>query len=141
MNFPRKCDNPAAMQALGRDLAGELEAGGVVGLNGDLGAGKTELVKGLAAGMGCEEVVTSPTFALLHEYRAGTRNLYHFDFYRAGSGEDILALGWDELLEEPASVVIVEWAEKFAEILPAQALRLRVEILSLEERLVLCEGS
>ena len=75
MDFPLKCDNPGAMQALGRDLAGELAAGGVVGLDGDLGAGKTELVKGLAAGMGCEGAVTSPTFAILQEYRAGARNL------------------------------------------------------------------
>ena len=140
MDFPLKCDNPGAMQALGRDLAGELASGGVVGLDGDLGAGKTELVRGLAAGMGCEGEVTSPTFAILQEYRAGARNLYHFDFYRVGSGEEILALGWDELLEEPASVVIVEWAEKFAGVLPSKALRLRIEILSPEERLVLCEG-
>ena len=64
------------MQALGRDLAGELTNGGVIGLDGELGAGKTELVKGLASGVGHGGPVTSPTFTLLHEYRMGVRALY-----------------------------------------------------------------
>ena len=128
------------MQALGRDLAGELGAGAVVGLDGDLGAGKTEFVKGLAAGMGFEGVVTSPTFTLLHEYEAGARTLCHFDFYRVERREEILALGWDELLEEPDSVLVVEWAGKFPELLPPGALRLRVEMQPSGERRLLCDS-
>ncbi len=141
MDFPCECKNPCAMQALGRDLAGELGAGAVVGLDGDLGAGKTEFVKGLAAGMGFEGVVTSPTFTLLHEYKAGERVLYHLDFYRVECGEEILALGWDELLEEPTSVLVVEWAGKFAELLPPKTLRLRVEMQPSGERRVLCDSA
>ncbi|MCH2064084.1 MAG: tRNA (adenosine(37)-N6)-threonylcarbamoyltransferase complex ATPase subunit type 1 TsaE [Roseibacillus sp.] len=141
MDFPRECRNPGAMQALGRDLAGELAGGAVVGLDGDLGAGKTEFVKGLAAGMGFGGVVTSPTFTLLHEYEAGARTLYHLDFYRVGHGEEILALGWDELLEEPTGVVVVEWAGKFPELLPPEALRLRVEMQPSGERQLLCDSA
>ena len=124
------------MQALGRDLAGELIAGMVVGLDGDLGAGKTEFVKGLAAGMGFGGVVTSPTFTLLHQYEAKLGTLYHFDFYRVERGEEILELGWDEFLEEEASGLVVEWAGKFAELLPPETLRLRIEIAPSGERRV-----
>ena len=99
MDFPRKCENPGKMRALGHELARELTPRTVIGLDGELGAGKTELVKGLAAGMGHEGVVTSPTFTLLHEYPAGKRVLYHLDFYRMEAEQEALALGWDDLLE------------------------------------------
>ncbi len=129
MDFPRKCDNPAEMRALGRELGRELQPGAVIGLDGDLGAGKTEFVKGLAAGIGHEGLVTSPTFTLLHEYPASSRVLYHLDFYRVEAAEEILALGWDDLLEDPEGVVAVEWAGKFAALLPSGALRLRFDLV------------
>jgi|TARA_B100001964_G_scaffold220330_2_gene263284 tRNA threonylcarbamoyladenosine biosynthesis protein TsaE len=124
------------MQALGRDLAGELTNGGVIGLDGELGAGKTELVKGLAAGVGHAGPVTSPTFTLLHEYRMGVRTLYHFDFYRVERAEDILRLGWDDLVEESGSILAVEWASRFPELLPEGALRVNLQILPGEARRV-----
>ena len=111
MDFPRKCDNPVEMRALGHELAQEVEPGLVIGLDGDLGAGKTEFVKGLAAGMGYEGLATSPTFTLLHEYASGKRVLYHLDFYRVEGEQEVLALGWDELLEDPAGVVVVSGLE------------------------------
>ena len=129
MDFPRKCENPGKMRDLGHELAQELTPGTVIGLDGELGAGKTELVKGLAAGMGHEGVVTSPTFTLLHEYPAGKRVLYHLDFYRMEAEQEALALGWDDLLEDPEGVVAVEWAGKFAGLLPAGTLRLRVTLM------------
>ena len=103
MDFPRECEDPCALQALGRALAGAMTDGGVVGLDGELGAGKTEFVKGLADGLGCEDIVTSPTFTLLHEYRASAATLYHLDFYRIERAEEIIAVGWYALLEEPGA--------------------------------------
>jgi len=117
------------MQALGRALARDLPPGAVVGLDGDLGAGKTELVKGLAVGVDYFGVVTSPTFTLLHEYRGGRRPLFHFDFYRVERAEEILDLGWDELIEE-GGLCAVEWAERFPGLLPPGALRLGITISS-----------
>ena len=128
MDFPQECTDPSALRALGGALAGIMAEGGVIGLDGELGAGKTELVKGLAAGLGCPGVVTSPTFTLLHEYQAPTGTLYHFDFYRIEKQEEILAVGWDELLEEPRAVVAVEWAGRFPELLPPGCLRLQLEV-------------
>lgn len=126
MEGPRQCADAAAMRALGRELGRELRGGAVVGLDGELGAGKTELVKGLAAGLGFDGAVTSPTFTLLHEYRGGRLPLFHFDFYRVGQAAEILDLGWDELAEE--GVIAVEWAERFPELLPEGTLRLAIEI-------------
>ena len=128
MDFPRKCDNPAEMRALGHEFGREVQPGAVIGLDGDLGAGKTEFVKGLAAGIGHEGLVTSPTFTLLHEYPAASLVLYHLDFYRVEAAQEILALGWDDLLEDPEGVVAVEWSGKFAALLPCGALRLRVDL-------------
>lgn len=137
MDFPRNCENPSEMRALGRELACELGSGAVIGLDGDLGAGKTEFVKGLAAGLGYEGVVTSPTFPLLHEYTASLCVIYHLDFYRMESEREILSLGWDELLEDPEGVVVVEWASKFAGLLPAGTLRLRLDLTPEGDRRIL----
>ena len=128
MDFPRECEDPCALQALGRALAGAMTDGGVVGLDGELGAGKTEFVKGLADGLGCEDIVTSPTFTLLHEYRASAATLYHLDFYRIERAEEIIAVGWDALLEEPGAVVAVEWAGRFPDLLPPDCIRLQLEV-------------
>ena len=126
MEFLRECADAESMQAFGAQLAG---VAGVIGLDGELGAGKTELVKGVARACGFEGVVSSPTFALLQEYRCPQLVIYHLDFYRVESAEEVLSLGWDELLDEPGSLVIVEWASRFPELLPGDALRLQLEIL------------
>ena len=102
----------------GRKLAGELRAGDVVALCGQLGAGKTQATKGLVLGLGSEAPVTSPTFTLLHEYSQGRLPVFHFDFYRMEAAEEVLTVGWDDILDEPG-VVIVEWADLFPELLPA----------------------
>ena len=93
--------------------------GGVIALSGELGAGKTELVKGIASGLGLDAEVTSPTFTLVHEY-GGDPPLFHFDFYRIDDPEEILAIGWDEYLEA-GGICVVEWAEKFPELIPPHA--------------------
>ncbi len=106
-----------ATMAAGERLAAGLGAGAVVALTGGLGAGKTHFTKGLVRGLGGTEEVTSPTFTLVHEYRGGRLPLFHFDFYRMDSAEEVLTVGWDDILDEPG-VVIIEWADLFRELLP-----------------------
>lgn len=105
--------------AWGAALGGRLAAGAVLALNGPMGSGKTHLVKGIAGGLKVppDEPVTSPTFVLLREY-TGRLPLYHFDAYRLGSAEELAALGLDDLLREASGVVVVEWADRFPELLP-----------------------
>ncbi len=86
-------------------------------LRGDLGAGKTTLVKGIAQAMGTPaDEVTSPTFTLVHEYAGTTRKLYHLDLYRLEREEELLALGMEEIEADPEALVLVEWGEKFPSI-------------------------
>ena len=101
----------------GLTLAESLQAGDVVALCGQLGAGKTQATKGIVAGLGSQADVTSPTFTLVHEYTDGRLPVFHFDFYRMEQSGEVLTLGWDEILDEPG-VVIVEWADLFPELLP-----------------------
>jgi len=124
----RVVGNEAEMEALGVSLAAELAAGGVLALVGGLGAGKTRLAKGLARGAGYSGEVTSPTFSLVHEYRGGRLPLFHFDLYRLKSADELLAIGWDEFLDEPG-ILIVEWADLFPELLPPETRWLRFEVL------------
>lgn len=107
------------MMKLGAAAARLATAGSVIGLVGDLGAGKTHWVKGFVAKMGCVAEVTSPTFGLVHEYRGGRMPVSHFDFYRLGSAEELIAMGWDEYLEA-GGVVVAEWADKFPSIMPPE---------------------
>ena len=110
--------SPAETFAHGREIAATLRAGDVLALDGDLGAGKTHFVKGIAAGLGCEGDVTSPTFTLVHEYTGGRLPLFHFDFYRLESGDEVLRIGLDDYLGA-GGVLVIEWAGKFPAVLPA----------------------
>src|SRR5580692_5204094 len=100
--------------AFGRSLVNILAPPKLVLLQGDLGAGKTTLVKGIAAGFGSgeEEDVTSPTFTLVHEYRGQRANLYHIDLYRVDTPRQLETLGLDDLISSN-SVLLIEWGEKF----------------------------
>ena len=110
--------------ALGRTVAATLRRGDVLALCGDLGAGKTHFVKGVAAGLGASASVTSPTFTLIHEYRGGRLPLYHFDFYRLEDDDEALKIGLDEYLDGDGACVI-EWADKFPALLPPHTRWLR----------------
>src|ERR1041385_1286353 len=100
---------------LGRRLAAELKPGSIVLLRGDLGAGKTTMVKGIAEGFQAAkaEDVTSPTFTLIHEYRGPAVTLYHIDLYRIDTQRELDTLALDDLMT-PQSILLIEWGEKFA---------------------------
>jgi len=104
--------------AFGREIAAGLGAGDTLALVGDLGAGKTHLTKGIVAGLGCAAAVTSPTFSIVHEYAGGRLPVFHFDFYRLESAEELLNIGWDDYLDA-VGIAVVEWADKFPDLLPA----------------------
>ena len=90
--------NPEQTFELGRSYAAQLRAGDVLALDGDLGAGKTQFIKGVAAGLAHDVTVTSPTFTLVHEYTGGRLPLFHFDFYRLESADEVLRIGLDDYL-------------------------------------------
>lgn len=106
-------------------LAERLLPGSVVALHGDLGAGKTCFVQGLAAGLGCDAPATSPTFALLHEYRGGPFPLYHADLYRIESIGEFLSAGLLDYLDGDG-VMAIEWAERIAPLLPRYTIHVRL---------------
>jgi tRNA threonylcarbamoyladenosine biosynthesis protein TsaE len=124
----REVSTEEEMMALGREIGVALSGGEVIGLVGPLGAGKTHLVKGLARGLGCDSGVTSPTFTLVHEYGGGRCPLYHFDFYRVEREEEFLEIGWEEYLDAGDGVVVVEWADRFEELMPEGTSWWRIEL-------------
>lgn len=97
---------------------------GCVSLEGPLGAGKTHLVKAVASRLGISEPVSSPTFTLLHSYSSGERPLHHSDWYRLESAGEVLGLGLEEYLGD--GIVMIEWGDKFASLLPSGTLRIRI---------------
>ena len=108
--------------AAGRDLASHLSAGSIVLLFGDLGAGKTAFVRGLAEGLGVlADDVSSPTFTIMQEYRGGRLPLYHVDLYRLDNESQLTNIGWDDLIAEHA-LVLVEWPERAGSRMPADHL-------------------
>ena len=121
--------------AFGRSLAAELSPPLIVLLRGDLGAGKTTVVKGIAEGFGAAraEDVTSPTFTLVHEYRGPDITLYHIDLYRIDTQRDLETLGLDDLLT-PNSVLLIEWEEKFPRLQRDQNLEITLERVGETER-------
>jgi tRNA threonylcarbamoyladenosine biosynthesis protein TsaE len=104
--------SPSDTAALGEAWGRTVQPGRVIGLCGDLGAGKTQLVKGLARGLGIKERVHSPTFALVNVYSGGRLTLFHLDLYRLDLPEQIVAAGLEEYLR-PTGVTVIEWAERW----------------------------
>ena len=108
-------------EALGRALAQHLTPGTVVAFTGDLGAGKTAFVRGMAQGLGIAQRVTSPTFTIVNEYEGGRLPLFHFDMYRLGSADDLFDIGWEDFLRR-GGVCAVEWSETVQEALDADTI-------------------
>jgi tRNA threonylcarbamoyladenosine biosynthesis protein TsaE len=129
--------SPEETIALGRELAAELAPPKVVLLRGDLGAGKTTLVKGIAAGFSAAapEDVTSPTFTLIHEYRGPRASLFHIDLYRIDTQRELETLGLDDLISEN-SVLLIEWGEKFARFVKERDVEIALERVGESERRV-----
>ena len=126
-------NSPGETEAIGRRAAKEIHAGSVLALKGHLGCGKTMFVKGLVAGLGSRDDVTSPTFTILHEYRGGRLPVYHFDFFRVENRESIERLGIDDYLFGDG-VSVIEWADRFPEFIPEQARWIVFEIKSQTQR-------
>jgi tRNA threonylcarbamoyladenosine biosynthesis protein TsaE len=126
----------AETKAIGARLAEKIQAGDVLALVGDLGAGKTQFVKGLGEGLGSTEVVTSPTFTLVHEYQGNRLRIYHLDFYRIESLAALRAIGFDEIIFGDG-VSVIEWADRFADAIPPRARWINFEIVSDDQRRIL----
>lgn len=133
-------NDAAATQSVGEALAAGIAPGQVIALRGDLGAGKTTFVQGLARGLGASGRVSSPTFILVNEY-ATTRGLrlVHIDAYRLGAAavDEAAGIGLEEMLDDGEAVVAIEWAELVAELLPADRLLLELFYLPEEEQRLL----
>ncbi|GIX07304.1 MAG: hypothetical protein KatS3mg115_1707 [Candidatus Poribacteria bacterium] len=122
-----KTQSPEETERLGEQIAEQLRAGDVLALVGDLGAGKTCLVRGIARGLGSKDRVTSPTFVLLQRYDGGRLPLYHLDFYRLSGPEEAADLAPEEVFEA-GGVAVVEWADRAPTVIPQRAVWLRIEI-------------
>ena len=116
---------------LGEVIGRSLNAGDVVAISGELGAGKTAFVQGIALGLPCGDRVTSPTFTIVNEYCGG--RLFHVDFYRLERREELDHIGFDDYFAR-GGVIVVEWADRFADALPAWRLDVRIEITGETER-------
>ena len=130
--------SPLETEAVGAALAAVLRPGTVIAYRGDLGAGKTAFTRGLARGLGCQEIVTSPTYTIVNEYLGGRLPLFHFDMYRLASSDDLWDIGWEDYLER-GGVCAVEWSENVAEAME-DAITVRIEKLGEESRRITVEG-
>ena len=128
---------------IAKDVAGRIEAPAIILLFGDLGAGKTHFVKGFAKAIGCEEIVTSPTFTIMNEYLGGKFPIYHFDMYRLSSAEDGRNLGFEEYfdLKNLNGISIVEWPENVEGLFPNDVIKITISKGGKEnERIILIKG-
>ena len=129
-------NGPEETEALGARLARALEPGAVVAFTGDLGAGKTAFVRGLARGLGVQDRVTSPTFTIVNEYEGGRLPLFHFDLYRLGSADELFDIGWEDYLAR-GGVCAVEWSERMEELLEPGTIRVDLRRGEDEDRRVI----
>ena len=127
--------SPAETQLLGERWGRTAQSGLIIGLSGELGAGKTQFVKGLARGLGIAARVHSPTFTLVNEYGGGRLRLFHLDLYRLETHDQILSTGWEECLQ-PDGVAVIEWAEKIYDLRSAiyDLKKVQIEIVGEMER-------
>lgn len=121
-------------------LGAELDAGTVIALHGDLGCGKTVIAKGIAAGLGLTEDITSPTFTMLEEYHDGRLPFYHFDLYRIENPDEYSNLNFEEYWEGDG-VSVIEWPERAAGLLPKNIINIYIDYLSPEQRRIRVENT
>ena len=134
--------SPAETESLGESFGRAAKHGLVIALSGELGAGKTQLVKGLARGLGITARVHSPTFTLVNEYGGGRLKLFHLDLYRLESSGQILAAGLEEFLQ-PDGVAVVEWAERIYDLRFTiyDLMKVQIEIVSESERRIVYDDA
>ena len=123
---------------LGQRLAEKLVPGAVIAYRGDLGAGKTAFTRGVARGLGCTDMVTSPTYTIVNEYLSGRMPLFHFDMYRLKCADDLWDIGWEDYLER-GGVCCVEWSENVADAME-DAIFVTIEKTGEESRRITVEG-
>ncbi len=143
--------SPAETESLGEEWGRAAQAGWVFALDGDLGAGKTQLVRGLARGLGFAGRVHSPTFNIVNDYVGGRLKVHHLDLYRLESAEQIVAAGLEDYLVRPTGVTVVEWAERWLDWgsglgsgswgKAGRLRRVRVEVVSESERRIVYEDA
>ena len=131
-------NSPAQTEAIGAALAKTLAPGTVIAYRGDLGAGKTAFTRGLARGLGFNELVTSPTYTIVNEYLGGRLPLFHFDMYRLHSADDLWDIGWEDYLER-GGICAVEWSENVADALE-DPIVITIEKLGEDTRRITLEG-
>ena len=131
-------NSPAQTEAIGAALGKIIEPGAVIAYRGDLGAGKTAFTRGLAKGLGCTEIVTSPTYTIVNEYLGGRMPLFHFDMYRLRSSDDLFDIGWDDYLDR-GGVCAVEWSENVDDAME-EAIYITIEKLGEDSRRITIEG-
>ena len=131
-------NSPAETEAIGAALGKILQPGTVIAYRGDLGAGKTAFTRGLARGLGCTEIVTSPTYTIVNEYLGGRLPLFHFDMYRLRSSDDLFDIGWDDYLDR-GGICAVEWSENVEDALEG-AVSVTIEKTGADTREITIEG-
>jgi len=132
-------NSPAETEAIARRLANELVAGSVLALKGDLGSGKTSFTQGLVAGLQSDAAVTSPTFTIVHEYQGGRLAVYHFDFFRLEDRESAVRLGLEDYFFGDG-LCVIEWADRFPELIPERARWITFDIESERQRIITLSG-
>jgi len=131
-------NSPAETEAIGSALGKIINPGTVIAYRGDLGAGKTAFTRGLARGLGCTDIVTSPTYTIVNEYLGGRIPLFHFDMYRLRSSDDLFDIGWDDYLDR-GGVCAVEWSENVDDAME-DAICITIEKLGEDSRRITLEG-
>ena len=138
MNISFLTNSPAETEAVGAALGAIIPAGTILAYKGDLGAGKTAFTRGLARGLGCTDLVTSPTYTIVNEYLSGRLPLFHFDMYRLASSDDLWDIGWEDYLDRNG-VCAVEWSENVDDAME-NAVYVTIEKLGEEARRITLEG-
>jgi tRNA threonylcarbamoyladenosine biosynthesis protein TsaE len=128
-------NSPAETEAIARQIAEDLVAGSVLALKGDLGSGKTLFTQGLVAALESDAAVTSPTFTIVHEYQSGRLPVYHFDLFRLENRESAARLGLEDYFFSDG-VSVIEWADRFPDLIPDQAHWISFEIKSERQRII-----
>jgi len=131
-------NSPGETEKIGSALGKILQPGTLIAYRGDLGAGKTAFTRGLARGLGCSDIVTSPTYTIVNEYLGGRLPLFHFDMYRLRSSDDLWDIGWEDYLER-GGVCAVEWSENVDDAME-EAIYITIEKLGEDARRISIEG-